>query len=139
MPTSIETKLYQAASANATLLSLLGGAPPSFRWSDTQEVPGATYPAVVCHRISNPKLYSVGGKNPISQVRVQLTIWEGYTPDTTASVESAIYAMLATFCATSTGIVDNQVANVTDGLFAETQPSVYQTMIDVMIRNDDTI
>jgi hypothetical protein len=27
---------------------------------------------------------------------------------------------------------------VTDGLYAETQPGVYQTMIDVLIRNDDS-
>src|SRR5580693_1787509 len=119
MPTSIENKLYQAAIAFPQLTALLGGAGNAFRWSDTQEVPGDPYPAVVCHRISNPKLYSLGGKNPISQVRVQITIWEGYVPDTSASVESAIYAFLATFSATKTGIVDNQVANVMDGLYAE--------------------
>jgi hypothetical protein len=142
MPTSIEAKLYQAASVNAGLLALLGGSPPNFRWSDTQEIPGSPYPAVVVHKISNPKLYSLGGpttsgRNPRSQVRVQFTIWEGYTPDTSASVETAIYAFLDTFSATATGFPDNQIVNVTDGLYAETQPSVYQTMIDVMIRNDD--
>lgn len=143
MATSIEAKLYAAAQLNAGLLALLGGAPPNFRWSDTQEVPGSAYPAVVVHKISNPKLYSFGGptasgRNPISRVRVQFTIWEGFTPDATAAVEQAICAFLDTFSATPTGYPDNQVVNVTDGLYAETQPGVYQTMIDVMIRNDDS-
>jgi hypothetical protein len=71
-------------------------------------------------------------------VRVQFTVWEGYTPDGTGAVEQAIMAFLDGFSATPSGIPDNQIANVTDGLFVETQPGVYQTMIDVMIRNDDS-
>jgi hypothetical protein len=143
MATTIEAKLYAAAQLNPGLLALLGGAAPNFRWSDTQEIPGSPYPAVVVHKISNPKLYSLGGptisgRNPRSQVRVQFTIWEGFTPDGSATVEQAIYAFLDTFSATPTGYPDNQIMNVTDGLYAETQPGVYQTMIDVMIRNDDT-
>ena len=138
MPTSIEAKLYQAAIAYPALTALLGGTGNAFRWSDTQEVPGDPYPAVVCQRVSNPKLTTFGGQNPISQVRVQITIWEGYTPDSSGSVEIEIYNFLATFSATPTGKVDNQIANVRGGIYAETQPGVYQTIIDVMIRNDDT-
>lgn len=143
MPTSIEAKILAAASVNPALVALLYDPTNGFRWSDTQEVPGSPYPAVVVHKVSNPKLYSFGGptvsgRNPISRVRVQFTIWEGYAPDPNASVETAIYAFLDTFSATPTGYPDNQVADVRDGLYAETQPGVYQTIIDVMIRNNDT-
>jgi hypothetical protein len=133
--TPIEVKLFAGASANPGLIALLGSAP--FRWYSTQLTAGSAYPAIVAHQVSGPTLYTLGGRNPMSKPRVQFTIWEGYTPDTGNSVLSALRAFMDGFDAAGTGYPNNQIANLTDGLYAETQPGVYQTIIDYYIWNND--
>jgi hypothetical protein len=117
-------------------VALLGTNP--FRWSSTQLTAGWPYPAIVAHQVSGPPLYVLGGRNPMSRVRVQFTIWEGYTPDTTNAVLDALRSFMDGFTATPTAIPNNQLADLRDGLWAETQPGVYQTLADYFIWNNDS-
>ena len=133
--TPLEVKLYTAASANAGLVALLGTSP--FRWSSMQLTAGWTYPAIVTRQISGVPLNWNRGRNALSRYRVQFTIWEGYVPDTSNAVLEALRQFLDTFCATTTGNPGALIANMTDGLWAETQPGVYQTIIDYYIWNND--
>jgi hypothetical protein len=135
MSTSIEAKLRIAASADATLPSLLGTTP--FRWYDTQLVEGSAYPAMVCLRVSDVPTYVNQGQNPMELVRIQITIWEGQTAETTDALINALENFLATFSATSViGYASNRIVNKRRGFFAQTQPGIFQNIIDVMIWNN---
>jgi len=136
--TPIEAKLRNAAALDAGLAALLGTAP--FRWFDTQETPGAAFPAVTVQEISAVPLYANTGQNPMALVRVQITIWEGQAADETDSVLNALQAFLATFSATSIpGQASNRIVNRWRRMYTETQPGVYLRMVDVMIWNNDNI
>jgi hypothetical protein len=134
MSTSIETKLYQAASVNAGLVSLLGS---PFRWYPVQLTEGSAYPAITILRVSGPGYYALNGRMATTLYRIQFTIWEGPQPDDTDSTLNALKAFLDTFSAT--GITSNfgKVVSERRGFYAETQPGIYQTSVDAMIFNND--
>lgn len=140
MSTSIETKLRIAALADSTLVSLLQTGSGQFRWYNTQLVQGSAYPAIVVNRISGAPLYVNVGRNPLSQIRVQFTIWEGPNPGTTDGTLEALREFLDTFSATGiSSQAPNTILNVMSGLFAETQPGIFQTILDAMIWNNDSL
>lgn len=135
MSTPIEVKLFQAASANPGLLAVLGTSP--FRWYSTQLTPGSQFPAIVAHQVSGQNLNAFQGRLQSSRLRVQFTIFEGPVPDTSNTVWDALMAFMDSFSATATGIPNNQIANITDGMYVETQPPIFQTMVDFFIWNQD--
>ena len=141
MSTSIETKLRTAAIANAGLTALLGTAP--FRWYNTQEnqgpppSAGVQFPCITAQQVSGVPIYNLGGRGPMNQIRVQFTIWEGPTPDTTDAVLQALRVFLDTFSAVQAGNFANQIVNDgRRGFYAATKPGIFQKFVDVMIWNN---
>ena len=136
MSTPLEVKLFSAASADSALTALLGSSP--FRWYNVQLTEGSAYPAITVHRISGAPLYAADGRNTLALYRMQVTIWEGQTPDTSDSVLSALRSFLDSFSATGVpSQTENRIVNVMRALYAETQPAIFQTVVDVMIRSSD--
>jgi hypothetical protein len=136
MSLPIEVKLFAAASAFPALQAVLGSSP--FRWYNVQLTEGSAYPAIVILKVSGPKLASYGGINSTSRYRIQFTIWEGPTPDVTDSTLSALRAFLAQFSGTAITGNYSPVVNELRRLYAETQPPIYQTIVDAMVTNNDT-
>lgn len=134
--TPLEVKLFAAALANPGLQAVLGTSP--FRWYSTQLTAGSAYPAIVAHQVSGAPLYTLPGRNPMGRYRVQFTIWEGYVPDTTNAVLDALRSFMDSFSAITSGFPANVMVNQTDGLWAETQPGVFQTILDYFVWNNDT-
>ena len=136
MSSPLEVKLRTAALLDSTLTGLLGTSP--FRWYSIQLYEGSAFPAMTVHQISSKPLYSVGGRNTLALCRVQFTIWEGYTPDDSNSVLDALRAFIDTFSAVGNPAqFPNQIVLETDGLYPNTQPGIYQTIVDVFIHNSD--
>ena len=137
MSTSIETKLRTAALTFAPLTALLGTSP--FRWYNTQFTEGSGYPAIVVRRVSGVPLWAIVGRMQNSWMRLQFTIWEGEVPDDSDATLEALRKFLDQFSATNNaGQFANQILN--DGIrgfYAETQPGVFQTILDAMIFNND--
>jgi hypothetical protein len=140
MSTPLEVKLRQAALADPSLTALLGLTGNTFRWYSVQLYEGSAYPAVTCHQISSVPVYSFSGRNPLARARVQFTIWEGQTPDDTNSVLDALRSFLDTFSAVGNPTqFPNQIVAELDGLYPNTQPGIYQTIVDAMIYNSDSL
>jgi hypothetical protein len=135
--TPILVKLAEAAEVYAPLTALLGTAP--FRWWNKQLVEGSAYPAITAMKVSGvPMFYNVGGRGPTTVYRVQFTIWEGLTPDDTDAVLQALRTFLDTFSAVeNTGQFPNQIVMERDGFYAQTQPGIFQTLVDALIYNAD--
>lgn len=141
MSTSIEAKLFAAASADPTLQGLLGSNP--FRWFNTQLAKGTEQPffppplSVTIMVISDVPLYANVVRNMNSKARVQFTLWEGPQPDTSDTLLNAIRNFLDNLCFTS-GTTFTQIINVRRGYIAQTQTGVFQKIVDAYIWNDDT-
>lgn len=137
MSTPIEVKLYAAASQNPGLIAQLGSSP--FRWYNVQLTEGSAYPAIVVLRVSGPPLYAMSNRVTTTRYRMQFTIWEGYTPDDTDAVFGALRSFLDTFSATGIAANFAEIVNVKRGIFTDTQPGVFQTIVDAMIYNNDSL
>jgi hypothetical protein len=135
--TPILVKLFAAASANAGLHALLGASP--FRWYNLQLTEGSAYPAIVVQKVSGvPQFYNIGGRGPTTVYRIQFTIWEGPVPDDTNAVLQALRVFLDTFSAVENPAqYPNQIMNEMDGFYADTQPGIFQTLVDAFIYNAD--
>ena len=137
MPSTLTVKLRTAMLADPVLPSLLGT-----RIYPLQLTPGSAFPAIVLREVSTIPNYAAGGRLPISRVRVQFTIWEGYVPDDTEAVLTALRNFLATFAAdkaTPPGYPTNNVINEFDALNPETQPPVYQRVVEAFFFNNDSV
>lgn len=133
--------LRTAAAAYPALSALLGTNP--FRFYDTQLVQGSAYPAIVTYQVSDVKDYSVTARLVTGWTRVQFTIWGGQADPGQAAAEQVLQALLPFLDQfNGTGIPNqiiypNNVVNVRRGLFAETDPPIFQRLVDVKIFYND--
>lgn len=136
MSTTLEAKLRTGALAFSGLNSLIAG-----RWYDSQLLQGSAMPAVVVLTVSNPRNYVVGGRLPTSWQRVQFTIW-GSSGEQARAVVEQLASFLDQFSAAA-GITkpayDNLIVNDRGGMYVETQPPLYQRIVDAMIFANDTL
>lgn len=142
MATTLEVKLYNAAQANATLVSLLGSSP--FRWFDMQLDPAVQnpYPAVTVQLVSCVNQYSNTARLWTSQNRVQFTIWDTKA-ERARQVEMALLAFLDTFNAYNSGdqspIQRNQVVMRRQSGNPQPEPLIFWRIVDAMIWHNETL
>ena len=134
MSTPLLVKLRTAAQASP-LASLLGS---PLRFYDTRLFEGSAYPAVVQQVISYPKYQAMDGRNPTGKARVQFTVWEGYTRDTTGAVPDALKAMIDLFNGTASA-ASSQVINEFPTIDPDVSGNpIYKTVVEAYCWNDET-
>lgn len=137
--TTIEAKLRTAAAAFPALTVYIGTSP--MRWYDTQLDQGSEYPAVTVRQISNPKMYSYSARMGLSQYRIQFTVWDT-DAERGRSVQAEIEAMLDTFNAIGQPGLSQypcRVVNALGGMYPQSEPPVFQRIVDAMIWNNDSL
>lgn len=131
---SLKVRLYQAASADAGLVALLGSPP---RWYDQRLKQGAAFPAVVVDQVANPRDYVASGPMPTSWNRMQFRVYgTGNNSENANDVVNALANFLNTF--DGPGIpglqtYPNLIVADHDMGIAETQPLTYMRLVDVRI------
>lgn len=136
MATSLEAKIVQGVIAYTPLSGLLG-TPPRIYETQLPEGQGLPWPAIVVFLVSGNPVSTFYGDNPMSKYRVQFTIWEGATPDTSNAVLTALRAFLLQFSATTQPTPSSQMVAVRRGMYADTQPSIFLRIVDVMLWSND--
>ncbi len=143
--TPLTVKLWTAAQADSVLPTLLlsnsfvGSQAPFngvLRWYDLQLRQTSPYPAVTVQQVSGVP-YQGQQRNPLSKYRTQFILWEGQTRDTGGALVLALMNFLDTFSASQAG-QRSLVIDVRDGFYAQTDPGIYQRIVDAFIFNDDT-
>jgi len=142
MATTLLAKLRTAASADATLSSLLGSSP--FRWYDQQLAQGTAFPAVTAEITTRVRQYSVNSLLLTAQYRVTFKVFDP-DPQQSRAVALAIEQFLTGFNAYSSAapagqLQPNQVVmGPRDFGIAETQPLTNLQILDAMIWNNETL
>ena len=144
--TTLTVKLWNAAQENAALAALLlsnsftGSQAPFngvFRWYDLQLRQFSPYPAVTV-RIISPVPYQGQQRNPLSRARIQLTLWEGQTRDYQGLLVQAVRDFLDSFTASAAASRTLIIDDGSDGFYAQTDPGIYQRIVEAYIFNDTT-
>jgi hypothetical protein len=139
----LEAKLRTAALAYSPLATLLGngGNPNLFRWYETQLVEGSAFPAVVATLVSDPKDYCFTHRMSTSFTRMQFTIWDT-DPSNASLVADTLANFLDQFNAygiSGLSVNANFIVNSRATIYPETQPPVFQRIVDAKIFNDDLV
>lgn len=149
MADSLKVKLFNSASADAGLIALLKDGANPFRWFDQQlpqNWPAAAvkFPAIVVLIVSNPRTYVVTGQLPTSFVRVQFAVFgTGNDSENANDVVKALAAFLGNFSAYglqgSVPAYANYIVGDRDSGVVQTQPQMYQRILDVQIYSNDSV
>jgi hypothetical protein len=144
--TPITVKLWNAAKLDPVLPSLLlsnsliGNQAQfngTFRWYDLQLRQFSPYPAVT-NRVISSVPFQGQQRNPISKVRVELTLWEGQVRDYQGLLLQAVMNFLDTFTASQSVSRPLVIQDGTDGFYAQTDPGIYQRIVEAFIFNNTT-
>jgi hypothetical protein len=136
---SPEDALRTAAAAYTPLSSLLGydgSNPNTFRWYDTRLMQKTPFPALVLTLISAPQSTTFEHNLATGYWRFQFEIWD-YDPDNAYTVQTQLEAFIGQFNGYGLAglLVNNasQILNRRKMMYADTQPSQYQRIVDARI------
>lgn len=134
---SLKEFLRTQAAADPTLSAQLGSSP--FRWYDKTLLQGSALPAVVVQLISNPTSYTNYQRLTTSDSRWQFTIWGGKAQAGEDACEALVNALTEFFDEFNAEGIDglasypNEIMNVRDAVYADTELSIQQRVVDVKI------
>lgn len=143
MPTSLESRLLAAAQSYAPITALIGSSPTRWYFDTLQQ--GSAFPAVVTQLISKGAQYRVDARMQTTFNRVQFTLWGGqFAAGVTArdALADALASFMDNFSGAGiTGI--NQQSNILlidrNALYVQTDPPIYQRIVDYNIFSNDTL
>lgn len=140
---TLEARIRAAAIADATLLSYLGdgNSPPYFRWFDTQLPEGSAYPSLVVQLIGGSETYVSTGRLPTGFSRMQFTIWDT-DPEEGRAIEAALLSFLDSLNLVGiTGLPQypNYVVLKRQGMEPQSEPPLFQRIVDAMIFSDSSV
>ncbi|HET9304872.1 MAG TPA: hypothetical protein VFO46_02485 [Candidatus Sulfotelmatobacter sp.] len=136
----IEDKLRTAAMNYTPLTALLGSGANNFRWYETQLLEGSAFPAVVVTLVSNVRDYALDRRMATSFTRLQIVVWDP-NPEEASTVEQTIVQFLDQFSAYGpiAGQAANFVLNSRATIYPDTQPPIYQRLIDVRVFDNELV
>ncbi len=140
---SLKANIRTAAAAYSGLTSLLGTTPSTFRWFDERKPQGAGIPCVVVTIVSGSPTYVVTGRLPTGWSRVSFTIW-GSTPGSSnaSAVESQLLSFLDQLNLIGIPGLCQYPSNVVlqrDAMYTQSEPPIYQRIVDAMVFNNDSL
>lgn len=118
------------------------GPPTAFRWFDRMLAQGqvtATNACATCQRISTITTYLMGGPSPLTQVRLQISIY-ALNAERARQIAADVDAFLAsvTLCATPSSAPNFKLGHRSD-LLADLEPLVYREILDYRIWNREDL
>jgi hypothetical protein len=137
MASSLKSRIWAAASANAGLQALLGTNP--FRLFDVQlpQNPAPMFPAVTMFQVSKPRDFTVSGRLVTATARMQFTVYgTGADSENASAVVAALIAFFDSLGGDGWGVIG--IANDRDGGIAQTAPLTYTRTLDVMVFDDES-
>ncbi len=144
MATPINQRMRTAAALTPSLQALLGLSP--FRWWFDQKRQGSLFPCIVQQQISSATSYSATQRLATGYSRQQFTIWGG--PSSAGElarndVSTAFSAFLDQFSG-GTGVTGlllypNRIVTIRDFPYVQSDVTMYQRVMDVMVFSDDRL
>lgn len=135
----LKTKIRTAASANVGLSAALGTSP--FRWFDERKPQNAGLPCVVVTIVGKSPTYVITGRLRTGWSRVSFVIW-GSTPGSSNAyaVENALLTFLDQLNLIGISGLQQYPCNVVmqrDSLYTQSEPPIYQRIVDAQIFSND--
>jgi hypothetical protein len=137
MASSLKSRIWSAAAANAGLQALLGTSP--FRLFDMQlpQQPPPVFPSVTMFQVSKPQQFTVSGRLYSNVARMQFTIYgTGNDSENAWAVRTALLSFFDSLGGDGWGVVN--VPGDRDAGIAQTAPLTYMRILDVMVFDDES-
>ena len=128
------------------LRTLLGsGSPLIFRWYNAQLIEGSPLPAVTVFSVSNPPTYVFTQRTQTTFSRVQFVIWGGQGAAGVAAAQAVTYVLYPFFDTLNLvgipglAMYNNTIIGDREAVFPQTDPLIYQRVLDVRIFSNETL